>query len=98
MFRDTLKSLAPHAPPKKFARASPASIVDLAKGFDQGSAEIQNLIGSDHHDPSPLHRVTFANFPGQTIAGLADADDNRALVCYGTRVFFYRHCILIIDY
>jgi hypothetical protein len=26
-----------------FARASPASIVDLAKGFDQGSAEIQKI-------------------------------------------------------
>lgn len=87
MFRDTLKSLAPHAPPKKFARASPASIVDLAKGFDQGSAEIQILIGSDHH--RPLHRVTFANFPGQTIAGLADADDNRELVRYGTLVNFF---------
>jgi hypothetical protein len=50
--------------------------VDLAKGFDQGSAEIQNLIGSDH--PSAPHRVTFANFPDKLSEALAYADDNRA--------------------
>jgi len=44
---DAKVTLAPPSPPQKFARASPASIVDL-EGFDQGSAEI-----TDRCLPSP---------------------------------------------
>lgn len=56
--RQAKVTVAPPSPPQKFARASPASIVDL-KVFDQGSAEI-----SDRGLPKPPLPRDCADFHG----------------------------------